>query len=214
MCRQLAAAGPQQHSRPVRAGAARRARLAPGAALAGVARRAQAADTGTGTTPAAKTSAAEAAHAGATTRLSLSPSDRNAGAASRRPGERGDCAALRCPLLGQNGAAGSVTERKSTCGAAIGCRTRDERDEQAAETMTIRMMARLTARAGSATALATVLRELCGPSRAEGGRLGYEGRGAQSEHDAREFMTLDPWTLPSISGSSPDGDARQRYSKH
>ncbi len=98
MCRQLAAAGPQQHSRPARAGAARRARLAPGAALAGVARREQAADTGTGTTPAAKTSAAEAAHAGATTRLSLSPSDRNAGAASRRPGERGDCAAL--PVVG------------------------------------------------------------------------------------------------------------------
>lgn len=40
-----------------------------------------------------------------------------------------------------------------------GRRARDERDEQEVERMTTRMMARLTARAGNQTALATVLRK-------------------------------------------------------
>ncbi len=58
--------------------------------------------------------------------------------------------------------------------------------------MTIRIMARLTARAGSETALATILRELCGPSRQEGGCLGYEV--FHNQDDAREFVTVEPWT--------------------
>ncbi|MCB1968729.1 putative quinol monooxygenase [Accumulibacter sp.] len=58
--------------------------------------------------------------------------------------------------------------------------------------MTIRIMARLTARAGSETALATVLRELCGPSRAEDGCLGYDL--FHNQDDAREFVTVELWT--------------------
>ncbi|MBE2257733.1 MAG: antibiotic biosynthesis monooxygenase [Candidatus Accumulibacter sp.] len=58
--------------------------------------------------------------------------------------------------------------------------------------MTIRIMARLTARAGSETALATILRELCGPSRQEGGCLGYEV--FHNQDDAREFVTVEQWT--------------------
>ncbi|WP_291985169.1 antibiotic biosynthesis monooxygenase [Candidatus Accumulibacter sp. ACC007] len=70
-----------------------------------------------------------------------------------------------------------------------GRRARDERDEQEVERMTTRMMARLTARAGNQTALATVLRKLCGASRAQDGCLGYEGCHNQSPMHASSWRS-------------------------
>ncbi|WP_291991775.1 putative quinol monooxygenase [Candidatus Accumulibacter sp. ACC003] len=55
----------------------------------------------------------------------------------------------------------------------------------------IRIMARLTARAGSEAALRLVLQELCGPSRGEAGCLSYEL--FHNQDDAREFVTLERW---------------------
>ncbi|EXI82665.1 MAG: putative monooxygenase [Candidatus Accumulibacter appositus] len=58
--------------------------------------------------------------------------------------------------------------------------------------MTIRIMARLTARAGSETALAALLRDLSFPSRDEGGCLGYEV--FHNQDDTREFVTVEQWS--------------------
>ena len=58
--------------------------------------------------------------------------------------------------------------------------------------MAIRIMARLTARAGSETVLATILRELCGASRDEGGCLGYEL--FHNQDNTCEFVTVEQWT--------------------
>lgn len=58
--------------------------------------------------------------------------------------------------------------------------------------MTIRIMARLTARAGSETVLATILRDLCGPSRDESGCLGYDL--FHNQDDPCEFVTVEQWT--------------------
>jgi len=148
-------------------------------------------------------------------------------------GQANGATALRCPFSGQNGAAGSVTERQSICGAAIRRRARDERDEQEAARMTISTMARRTARADASLRWQLSLRAL----RPEpcGRRLPGLGGVPQSEHDGREFVAVELLTdqpaadarlaTPQVaaavrlasdlrsttSGSSPDGDARQRY---
>lgn len=58
--------------------------------------------------------------------------------------------------------------------------------------MSIRIMARLTARAGSTAALGSVLLDLCAPSRDEAGCLSYEL--FHNQDDPLEFVTLEEWT--------------------
>lgn len=56
----------------------------------------------------------------------------------------------------------------------------------------IRIMARITARAGSEGDLRQVLQELPRPSRREEGCLGYEL--FLNEDDPREFVTVEQWS--------------------
>ena len=56
----------------------------------------------------------------------------------------------------------------------------------------VRIMARITARAGGDRQLRAVLQELLGPSRQEAGCVSYEL--FQNEDDPLEFVTVEQWS--------------------
>lgn len=60
--------------------------------------------------------------------------------------------------------------------------------------MTVKVMARLTARVGSEAALASILRDLCAPSRGEAACLSYEV--FHNQDDPLEFVTVEQWADP------------------
>ena len=55
----------------------------------------------------------------------------------------------------------------------------------------VRVMARITARAGNETALRLVLRDLLGPSRSESGCVSYDF--FENEDNPLEFVTVEHW---------------------
>lgn len=56
----------------------------------------------------------------------------------------------------------------------------------------VRIMARISARAGSETKLRAILQSLLGPSRGEAGCVSYELFG--NEDNPLEFVTVEQWT--------------------
>lgn len=55
----------------------------------------------------------------------------------------------------------------------------------------VRIMARITARDDTSSELRAILCDLAGPSRGEGGCIGYEL--LQNQDDPREFVTIEEW---------------------
>ena len=57
---------------------------------------------------------------------------------------------------------------------------------------TVKIMARITARADTVISLRQILRDLVGPSRGEAGCVGYEL--FQNQDDPVEFVTIEQWS--------------------